>query len=69
MAKLADGLYHQRRGADLLAGRLDPGGWVDAGGGAAVDVRRAERRVRHDVQLRAAHRPCRQDPRARRRDQ
>ncbi len=31
MAKLADGLYHQRRGADLLAGRLDPGGWVDAG--------------------------------------
>ena len=33
MAKLADGLYHQRRGADLLAGRLDPGGWVDAGGG------------------------------------
>ena len=32
MAKLADGLYHQRRGADLLAGRLDPGGWVDAGG-------------------------------------
>src|SRR6266567_1827531 len=33
MAKLADGLYHQRRGADLLAGRLDPGGWVDAGEG------------------------------------
>ena len=33
MAKLADGLYHQRRGADLLAGRLDPDGWVDAGGG------------------------------------
>jgi hypothetical protein len=33
MAKLAHGLYHQRRGADLLAGRLDPGGWVDAGGG------------------------------------
>ena len=33
MAKLADGLYHQRRGADLLAGQLDPGGWVDAGGG------------------------------------
>ena len=34
MAKLADGLYHQRRGGDLLAGQeLDPGGWVDAGGG------------------------------------
>jgi len=33
MAKLADGLYHQRRGADLLAGELDPGGWVDAGQG------------------------------------
>ena len=33
MAKLADGLYHQRRGADLLAGELDPGGWVGAGGG------------------------------------
>ena len=33
MAKLADGLYHQRRGADLLAGQLDPDGWVDAGDG------------------------------------
>ena len=33
MTKLADGLYHQRRGADLLAGQLDPGGWVDAGSG------------------------------------
>jgi len=33
MAKLADGLYHRRRGADLLAGQLDPDGWVDAGGG------------------------------------
>jgi hypothetical protein len=33
MAKLADALYHQRRGADLLAGRLDPDGWVDAGEG------------------------------------
>ena len=34
MAKLADGLYHQRRAAGLLAGRqLDPGGWVDAGQG------------------------------------
>ena len=33
MAKLADSLYHQRRGADLLAGVLDPGGWVDAGQG------------------------------------
>ena len=34
MAKLADGLYHQRRGAGLLAGQqLDPAGWVDAGGG------------------------------------
>ncbi len=33
MAKLADGLYHQRRGKDLLAGDLDPDGWVDAGEG------------------------------------
>ena len=33
MAKLADGLYHQRRGADLLAGDLDADGWADAGGG------------------------------------
>jgi hypothetical protein len=33
MIKLADGLYHRRRGEDLLAGDLDPGGWVDAGGG------------------------------------
>ena len=33
MAKLADGLYHQRRGADLLAGHLDADGWVDAGDG------------------------------------
>jgi transposase IS4-like protein/DDE family transposase len=33
MIKLADGLYHRRRGEDLLAGRLDPDGWVDAGAG------------------------------------
>ena len=34
MTKLADGLYHQRRAGDLLAGQqLDPGGWVDAGQG------------------------------------
>jgi hypothetical protein len=33
MAKLADGLYHQQRGADLLAGQLDPDGWADAGQG------------------------------------
>ena len=34
MTKLADGLYHQRRAADLLAGQqLDPGGWVGAGDG------------------------------------
>jgi Insertion element 4 transposase N-terminal len=33
MAKLTDGLYCQRRGADLLAGRLAPGERVDAGGG------------------------------------
>jgi hypothetical protein len=33
MARLADGLYHQRRAADLLAGELDPDGWVDAGQG------------------------------------
>ncbi len=33
MAKLADGLYHRRRGQDLLAGQLDPDGWVDAGDG------------------------------------
>ena len=34
MAKLADGLYHQRRAGDLLAGQqLDPDGWIDAGSG------------------------------------
>jgi hypothetical protein len=33
MIKLADGLYHRRRGEDLLAGHLDPDGWVDAGDG------------------------------------
>ena len=33
MAKLADGLYHQRRAGDLLDERLNPGGWVAAGGG------------------------------------
>jgi Insertion element 4 transposase N-terminal/Transposase DDE domain len=33
MTKLADGLYHQRRAADLLEGQLDPDGWVDAGDG------------------------------------
>jgi hypothetical protein len=33
MTKLADGLYHQRRAADLLSGQLDPDGWVDAGQG------------------------------------
>jgi Insertion element 4 transposase N-terminal/Transposase DDE domain len=33
MVKLADGLYHQRRAADLLEGQLDPDGWVDAGEG------------------------------------
>ena len=33
MAKLADGLYHRRRGEDLLAGQLDADGWVDAGEG------------------------------------
>jgi hypothetical protein len=34
MIKLADGLYHRRRGADLLAGQLDPAGWVDVGVGS-----------------------------------
>jgi hypothetical protein len=33
MVKLADGLYHQRGAAGLLAGDLDPDGWVDAGQG------------------------------------
>jgi hypothetical protein len=33
MTKLADGLYHQRRAADLLEGQLEPDGWVDAGDG------------------------------------
>ena len=33
MVKLADGLYHRRRGADLLAGQLDPDGWVSSGDG------------------------------------
>jgi Insertion element 4 transposase N-terminal/Transposase DDE domain len=33
MSKLVDGLYHRRRGQQLLAGVLDPAGWVDAGQG------------------------------------
>jgi hypothetical protein len=33
MTKLADGLYHQRRAADLLERRLDPDGWGDGGNG------------------------------------
>ena len=36
MAKLADGLYRQQRGADLLAGQLAPGRRVDAGERPAV---------------------------------
>jgi Insertion element 4 transposase N-terminal/Transposase DDE domain len=33
MAKLADGLYHRKRGQDLLARQLDPDGWAGAGDG------------------------------------
>jgi hypothetical protein len=33
MVKLADALYHRRRGQQLLDGVLDPHGWVDAGAG------------------------------------
>jgi hypothetical protein len=33
MGKLVDGLYHRRRGRQLLDGVLDPAGWVDAGQG------------------------------------
>ena len=33
MSKLVDGLYHRRRGQQLLEGVLDPAGWVDAGQG------------------------------------
>jgi Insertion element 4 transposase N-terminal/Transposase DDE domain len=33
LSKLVDGLYHRRRGRQLLAGVLDPAGWVDAGQG------------------------------------
>jgi hypothetical protein len=33
MVKLVDALYHRRRGEQLLAGVLDPHGWVDAGAG------------------------------------
>lgn len=33
LVKLVDGLYHRRRGQQLLDGVLDPHGWVDAGGG------------------------------------
>ena len=37
MTKLADGLYHQRRAADLLDGSIwDPDGWVDAGAGGGA---------------------------------
>jgi len=33
LGKLVDGLYHRHRGQQLLDGRLDGQGWVDAGGG------------------------------------
>ncbi len=33
LGKLVDGLYHRRRGQELLAGTMDPDGWVDAGEG------------------------------------
>jgi hypothetical protein len=33
LGKLVDALYHRRRGQQLLAGVLDPEGWVEAGGG------------------------------------
>jgi Insertion element 4 transposase N-terminal/Transposase DDE domain len=33
MGKLADALYHRRRGEQLLDGVLDPQGWVEAGEG------------------------------------
>ena len=33
MVKLADALYHRRRGQQLLEGVLDPQGWVQAGAG------------------------------------
>ncbi len=33
MVKLVDGLYHRRRGQELLDGVLDLDGWVDAGAG------------------------------------
>jgi hypothetical protein len=33
LGKLVDGLYHRRRGQQLLEGVLDPAGWVDAGDG------------------------------------
>ena len=43
MAKLADGLPHQRRGADLLAGRLDTGRLGERGAGQAVEASRTSR--------------------------
>jgi hypothetical protein len=33
LSKLVDGLYHRRRGQQLLDGYLDPDGWVEAGAG------------------------------------
>jgi hypothetical protein len=33
LSKLVDGLYHRRRGQQLLDGMLDPAGWVDTGQG------------------------------------
>jgi len=33
LGKLVDGLYHHRRGQQLLDGVLDPDGWIDAGEG------------------------------------
>ncbi len=37
IARLADGLYHNRpRSDDLLAGQLDPDGWVGTGTGGRL---------------------------------
>ena len=57
MTKLADGLYHQRRAADLLAGQqLDPGGWVGRGAAGGGGVRRTSPRCRGAAASSARHR-------------
>ena len=73
LCKLVDGLYHRRRGQQLLDGCLDPDGWVDAGAGrrwrppASSSLGRARARLGSDplrMLFEAVAGPVGADPRA-----